>query len=164
MLWVKRGRSCRDNIRRHRSYDAREGPMGVEHTFVMVKPDGVAGGLVGLVIARLEDAGMMIERIRILRIDEALARDHYAEHVEKSFFPDLLEFVLSGPVVAMEWSGESAIAVVRERMGPTDPIMAPQGTIRGDHGVDITRNVVHGSDSSESARRELGLFFGEIQV
>ena len=134
--------------------------MSVEHTFVMVKPDGVARGLVGEVVSRLERKGLDLERIRKLHIDEPLARRHYAEHVEKPFFPDLLEFITSGPVVAMEWSGESAVAVARSLMGPTNPASAPPGTIRGDFGLLVTCNIVHGSDSVESAQRELGIFFG----
>ena len=134
--------------------------MAVEHTFVMVKPDGVARGLVGDVISRFERKGLTLEKMRMLRIDEDLARRHYAEHVEKPFFGELLEFIISGPVVAMEWSGESAISVARTLMGPTNPAEAPPGTIRGDHAVIVTTNIVHGSDGPESAARELGLFFG----
>ena len=134
--------------------------MSVEHTFVMVKPDGVARGLVGEVVSRLERKGLDLEKVRKLHIDEPLARRHYAEHVEKPFFPDLLEFITSGPVVAMEWSGESAVAVARSLMGPTNPASAPPGTIRGDFGLLVTFNIVHGSDSVESAQRELGIFFG----
>ena len=134
--------------------------MATEHTFVMVKPDGVTRGLVGEVISRLERKGLRLEKIRMLHIDEDLARRHYAEHVEKPFFPDLLEFITSGPVVAMEWSGESAIAVCRTLMGATNPREAAPGTIRGDFGLEVTENLVHGSDGPESAARELALFFG----
>ena len=134
--------------------------MPVEHTFVMVKPDGVARGLVGEVISRLERKGLKLERIRGLSIGEELARTHYAEHVEKPFFPELLEFITSGPVVAMEWSGDGAIAVCRSLMGATDPKEAAPGTIRGDLGLVVTENIVHGSDGSESAVRELEIFFG----
>lgn len=134
--------------------------MATEHTFIMVKPDGVTRGLVGEVIARLERKGLKLERIRGLEIDEGLARTHYAEHVEKPFFPDLLEFITSGPVVAMEWSGEDAIAVCRDLMGATDPKKAAPGTIRGDFGLAVTENIVHGSDGPESATRELEIFFG----
>lgn len=133
--------------------------MPVEHTFVMVKPDGVRRGLVGEVVGRMERKGLTLERMRLLTADEAIARNHYAEHVEKSFFPDLLEFITSGPVVAMEWSGESAVSVCRTLMGPTNPAEAPPGTIRGDFGLEITFNIVHGSDSPESAERELAIWF-----
>ncbi len=126
----------------------------------MVKPDGVARGLVGEVITRLERKGLTLEKIRKLEIDEALARRHYEEHVEKAFFPELVDFITSGPVVAMEWSGESAIAVGRGLMGATDPRQAAPGTIRGDLGLLVTHNIVHGSDGAESAARELEIFFG----
>jgi len=131
----------------------------MERTFIMVKPDGVRRGLVGEVIARFERKGLVLGQIQLLSIDEELARRHYAEHVEKSFFPDLLEFILSGPVVAMEWTGESAVSVARTLMGATDPKKADPGTIRGDFGLAVTENMVHGSDSPESAERELGIFF-----
>ena len=134
--------------------------MSDEHTFVMVKPDGVARGLVGEVIARFERKGLRLENIRRLQIDEQLARAHYAEHVDKPFFPDLLSFITSGPVVAMEWSGEGAIGVCRDLMGATDPKNAAPGTIRGDFGLAVTENIVHGSDGPDSAERELNIFFG----
>ncbi len=134
--------------------------MSHEHTYIMVKPDGVARGLVGEVISRLERKGLRLQQIRKLDIDEDLARRHYEEHVEKPFFPELLEFITSGPVVAMEWSGESAVSVSRTLMGATDPKKADPGTIRGDLGLQVTHNLVHGSDSVESAEREIGIFFG----
>lgn len=126
----------------------------------MVKPDGVSRGLVGEVISRLERKGLTLEKIRGLTITEELARTHYAEHVDKPFFPDLLGFIVSGPVVAMEWSGEGAISVCRDLVGATDPKAASPGTIRGDYGLMVTENIVHGSDGPESAARELELFFG----
>jgi nucleoside-diphosphate kinase len=132
----------------------------MEHTFVMVKPDGVARGLVGEVISRFERKGLTLEKIRRLVISEDLARTHYAEHVGKPFFSDLVAFITSGPVVAMEWSGDGAIAVARTLMGTTDPKNASPGTVRGDYGLAVTENIVHGSDSPASAERELGLFFG----
>jgi nucleoside-diphosphate kinase len=134
--------------------------MATERTFIMVKPDGVARGLVGDVISRFERKGLTLEQIRMLEIDEELARRHYEEHLEKPFFPELLEFITSGPVVAMEWSGESAITVSRGVMGATDPKQAAPGTIRGDLGLLVTHNIVHGSDGPESAARELEIFFG----
>ncbi|HEX6219930.1 MAG TPA: nucleoside-diphosphate kinase [Acidimicrobiia bacterium] len=134
--------------------------MSFENTFIMVKPDGVVRGLVGEVIGRLERKGLKLEKIRGLTITEELARTHYAEHVEKPFFADLVEFITSGPVVAMEWSGEDAISVCRGLMGDTNPRDAAPGTIRGDFGLEVTENIVHGSDGPESAERELGLFFG----
>ena len=134
--------------------------MAIEQTFLMVKPDGVARGLVGEVIGRFERKGFTLEKMRMLRIDEALAHRHYAEHVDKGFFPDLLEFITSGPVVAMQWSGEGAIAAARTLMGATNPADAAPGTIRGDYGSFITENIVHGSDGRESAQRELEIYFG----
>ena len=130
-----------------------------ETTFIMVKPDGVTRGLVGEVIRRFESKGLRLAKIRMLIIDEALARRHYAEHVERSFFPELLAFITMGPVVAMEWTGEAAVVVARTLMGDTDPKKAAPGTIRGDFGLAVTQNLVHGSDSPESAARELALFF-----
>jgi nucleoside-diphosphate kinase len=127
----------------------------------MVKPDGVERGLVGEIMSRFERKGLGLDKIRTLTIDEALARRHYAEHVEKPFFPELLAFITSGPVVAMEWSGEDAITVSRDLMGVTDPKRAAPGTIRGDLGLAVTENLVHGSDGPESAVRELAIFFGD---
>ena len=134
--------------------------MSVEHTFIMVKPDGVRRGLVGEVIGRFERKGLTLEKMQLLTIDEELAGRHYAEHTEKPFFGELVDFITSGPVVAMEWSGPQAVAVARTVMGPTNPAEAPPGTIRGDFGIIITENLVHGSDSLASAERELGIFFG----
>ncbi|MCZ6455968.1 MAG: nucleoside-diphosphate kinase [Actinobacteria bacterium] len=134
--------------------------MSVEHTFTMIKPDGVERGLVGEIISRFEDKGMNLEKIRKLTIDEKLARRHYAEHVDRPFFSELLEFIISGPVIAMEWSGESAISICRNLMGATDPKEAAPGTVRGDYGIVVTNNLVHGSDGPESAARELEIFFG----
>lgn len=134
--------------------------MSVENTFVMVKPDGVARGLVGDVISRFERKGLTLENLSMLTISEEMAGRHYAEHTEKPFFGELVEFITSGPVVAMEWSGESAVSVSRILMGGTNPAAATPGTIRGDFGTVITNNIVHGSDSAESAGRELSIFFG----
>jgi nucleoside-diphosphate kinase len=134
--------------------------MPHEHTFIMVKPDGVARGLVGEVIGRFENKGLRLEKIRQLTIDEEMAGVHYGEHVEKPFFGELVAFITSGPVVAMEWSGDSAVSVARTLMGATDPKQSAPGTIRGDFGLIVTNNIVHGSDSVESAARELGIFFG----
>ena len=128
-------------------------------TFVMAKPDAVSRRLTGEIISRLERKGLDLVQIRALRIDEDLARTHYAEHVEKGFFPDLLAFITRGPVVAMEWSGEEAVSVARTLMGATNPREAGPGTIRGDFGLEVTENLVHGSDSPDSAERELALFF-----
>lgn len=133
--------------------------MAVERTFVMVKPDGVRRGLVGEVIGRFERRGFTLEKLALVDVDAELARRHYAEHVDKPFFPDLLEFITSGPVVAMQVAGESAVSVVRSMMGTTNPVEAAPGTIRGDLALVITENIVHGSDSTESAERELAIWF-----
>ncbi len=134
--------------------------MSVENTYVMVKPDGVKRGLVGEVIGRFEKKGLTLVNMRMLTIDEEMAGRHYAEHTDKPFFPELVAFITSGPVVAMEWSGPDAVSVARTLMGVTNPTEAAPGTIRGDYGIVITENIIHGSDSVESAQRELGIFFG----
>ncbi len=133
--------------------------MPIQSTFVMVKPDGVRRGLVGDVISRLERKGLHLEAMRMLTIDRELAAEHYAEHVDRPFFGDLVDFITSGPVVVMRWSGESAVTVARTLMGETNPVAAQPGTIRGDLGLELTQNIVHGSDAAESAERELALFF-----
>lgn len=133
--------------------------MAIEHTFIMVKPDGVARRLVGEVVGRFESKGLTLEKMRMLTISEAMAGEHYAEHVERPFFGELISFITSGPVVAMEWSGESAISVCRTLMGATNPAEAAPGSIRGDLATVVTENIVHGSDSPASASRELALFF-----
>lgn len=133
--------------------------MDMQHTFVMVKPDGVRRGLVAEVIGRFERKGLILEQMRMLTVDDGLAGRHYAEHTEKPFFAELVSFITSGPVVAMEWSGPDAVSIVRTLIGSTDPAEAPPGTIRGDLGTIITENIVHGSDSLDSAEREIQLFF-----
>lgn len=134
--------------------------MAIESTLLIVKPDGVDRRLVGEVLRRAEARGLRIAELRMMTIDRALAEEHYAEHRDKPFFAELVEFITSGPVVVARLEGENAIDVWRELMGPTDPADAATGTIRGDLGRVITQNVVHGSDSPESAERELKLFFG----
>jgi nucleoside-diphosphate kinase len=132
----------------------------VQQTFVMVKPDGVARGLVGEVIRRIEDKGFELREMRLFTIDEPLAKQHYAEHSEKPFFLELVDFITSGPVVAMIVEGSDAVAGMRQIMGATNPLDAAPGSIRGDFATVITENIVHGSDSPESAEREINLFFG----
>jgi len=134
--------------------------MTVESTLLIVKPDGVRRGLVGEVLRRVEAKGLRIAEMRMMTIDPPLAEEHYDEHREKTFFAELVAFITSGPVVVARVQGEKAIEVLRAMMGPTDPATAPPGTIRGDHGLVITENLVHGSDSPASAERELKLFFG----
>ncbi|MGH2754727.1 MAG: nucleoside-diphosphate kinase [Actinomycetota bacterium] len=131
----------------------------MEKTFVMVKPDGVRRRLVGEVIKRVEDKGYDVREMKLFTIDEDLAKRHYAEHTEKPFFGELVSFITSGPVVAMVVEGEDAVKGMRQIMGATNPLDAVPGSIRGDFAAVITENIVHGSDSPESATREIGLFF-----
>ena len=125
----------------------------------MIKPDGVQRGLVGEIVSRFERRGLKLVAMRMLTIDEALARRHYAAHVDKGFFPTLLAYITSSPVVAMVWEAPSAISLARQMLGPTDATQAPGGTLRGDFCLDIGFNLVHGSDSPQAAQREIELFF-----
>jgi nucleoside-diphosphate kinase len=131
----------------------------MERTFVMVKPDGVRRSLVGEVVKRIESKGYSLVEMRLFTIDEDLAKRHYAEHTEKPFFGELVSFITSGPVVAMVVEGDDAVKGARQIMGATNPLEAVPGSIRGDFASVITENIVHGSDSPESAEREIGLFF-----
>jgi nucleoside-diphosphate kinase len=133
--------------------------MTKESTLLIVKPDGVRRRLIGEVLRRIEEAGFTIDDLRMETIPRDVAEEHYGEHREKPFYGELVEFITGGPVVVAKVTGENAIARWRELMGPTDPADAPPGTIRGDFATVITENVVHGSDSPESAARELKLFF-----
>jgi nucleoside-diphosphate kinase len=133
--------------------------MAREETLVIVKPDAVRRGLIGEVLGRIERKGLVIDEMRQLRIQRDLAERHYEEHRDKPFYAELVDFITGGEVVVARVSGEQAVSVVRALMGPTDPAAAPPGTIRGDFGTVITENLVHGSDSAESAKRELDLFF-----
>jgi nucleoside-diphosphate kinase len=132
----------------------------VESTLLIVKPDAVRRGLTGEVLSRVERKGLRIEDLRMMTVSRDLAERHYAEHREKPFFGDLVDFITGGPVVVAKLSGREAVSVLRTLMGATDPAKSPPGTIRGDLGIEITENLVHGSDSPASAERELGLFFG----
>ena len=131
---------------------------------VLVKPDGVQRGLVGEIIGRLERRGLKLVGMKLMQVDEALSHRHYGEHVDRPFFAGLVSFITSGPVVAMAWEANNAVEIVRSTMGVTNPANAAPGTIRGDLGVDIGRNLIHGSDSPESAERELSLFFQPEEV
>jgi nucleoside-diphosphate kinase len=135
--------------------------MAIESTLLIIKPDGVRRGLVGEVLRRVEAKGLRIERMRLMSIDRATAEKHYGEHVDKPFFGELVDFITSGPVVVAKLTGEQAILVWRTLMGPTDPVEAPMGSIRGDFATAIGENIAHGSDSPQSAARELALFFPE---
>ena len=135
--------------------------MGLERTLVLVKPNGVARGLIGEIIGRYERRGLRISALKILHVSKTLAAEHYAEHEGKSFFEELVSFITSGPIVAMIVEGPSAVQVVRDMNGATDPLKAAPGTIRGDLALDVGENVVHGSDSAASAEREIALYFPE---
>ena len=137
-----------------------------ERTFVMVKPDGVQRGLIGEIVSRLEDRGLKLVGAKFMRIDRELAEQHYGEHEDKPFFEDLVSFITSGPVMAMVWEGQDAVSQVRTMMGETDPAESPPGTIRGDLGLDLGRNVIHGSDDEDPGanEREIELFFDENEL
>jgi nucleoside-diphosphate kinase len=130
-----------------------------ERTLVLIKPDGVSRGLVGEVIARIERKGLTLAALELRTVDRSLAEQHYAEHVGKPFFESLLEFITSGPLVAAIVEGERAIEGFRQLAGATDPVKAATGSIRGDHALEVQFNIVHGSDSPESAKREIDLWF-----
>jgi len=137
-----------------------------ERTFVMAKPDAVQRGLVGEIIDRLESRGLKLVGAKFMQIDEDLAHQHYGEHEDEPFFDDLVAFITSGPVMAMVWEGADATRQVRQMMGTTDPAEAQPGTIRGDLGLDLGQNVIHGSDHEDSGanEREIDLFFDEDEL
>jgi nucleoside-diphosphate kinase len=134
--------------------------MAVERTLVLIKPDAVERGLAGEILGRFERRGLAIREARLVQVDRALAEEHYAEHAEKPFFGELVAFITSAPTLALALEGESAISVVRTTMGATNPTDSAPGTIRGDLALAMPDNLVHGSDSPESAERELELWFG----
>jgi nucleoside-diphosphate kinase len=135
--------------------------VAIESTLLIVKPDGVRRGLIGETLRRVEAKGLAIQSMRLMTIDRSTAEQHYAEHVDKPFFGELVDFITSGPVVVAKITGEQAITAWRTLMGPTNPIEAAPGSIRGDFATVIGENIVHGSDSLASAEREFGLFFPE---
>ena len=134
----------------------------IEETLVLVKPDGVRRGLVGEIVRRAEDKGLRVAEIRSLTIDRPLAEEHYGEHRERPFFGELVEFITSGPLVAMVLEGHEAVIAARQVIGATNPLEANTGSIRGDYALEVGQNMVHGSDSNESAEREAKLFFPEL--
>jgi nucleoside-diphosphate kinase len=134
--------------------------MAAERTLVLIKPDAMQRRLAGEILARFEARGLTIRAARLVQVDDALAREHYAEHAEKPFFGELVAFITSSPTLALVLEGEGAIAVVRTTMGGTNPAGAAPGTIRGDLALSMPDNLVHGSDSPESAQREVALWFG----
>ena len=131
----------------------------MERTFVAIKPDGVQRGLVGEIIRRFEAKGFTLVGLKLMRVSKELAEKHYDVHRERPFFDSLVAFITSGPLVAMVWEGDGVVAAARKIIGATDPLNAEPGTIRGDFGISISRNLIHGSDAIETAQREIGLWF-----
>ena len=136
--------------------------MATERTLVLVKPDGVRRGLAGEVLRRLEAKGLTLVAMELRTLDKATAEEHYAEHRERPFFGDLVTFITSAPLVALVVEGPNAVAGTRRLMGVTNPVEATPGSIRGDYALEIGENLVHGSDSTESAAREIGIFFPRL--
>ena len=136
----------------------------MERSLVLIKPDAVQRGLVGEITSRLEKKGLKIVAMKMLHMDRALAQRHYGIHKGKAFFDDLVNFITSGPIIAIIFQGQNAVEVIRQMMGATDPAKAHSGTIRGDFGIDIGHNLVHGSDSLENASQEIDLFFSPEEI
>jgi nucleoside-diphosphate kinase len=134
--------------------------LALERTLILIKPDAMARGLAGEILARFERRGLVVQEARLVRVDRDLAERHYAEHSEKPFFGELVSFITSGPTLSLALEGEGAIATARSTIGATNPAEATPGSIRGDFALAMPNNLVHGSDSPESAERELGLWFG----
>jgi len=135
-----------------------------EQTFVMIKPDGVQRGIAGEIISRLEQKGLQLVALKMIRVDRELAERHYAEHKGKPFYPGLVEFITSGPVIATVWEGDNAVYLVRKLVGATRPEDAEPGSIRGDFAVTTGFNIVHASDGKETAKREINLFFNTNEI
>ncbi len=136
----------------------------MERTFLMIKPDGVQRGLVGEIIKRYETKGFTLVGLKLMSVSRELAEKHYAVHKERPFFAGLVDFITSGPVVAMVWEGEGVIAAARKMIGATKPLEAEPGTIRGDFGVTVGRNIIHGSDAPETAKEEIALWFSDSEL
>jgi nucleoside-diphosphate kinase len=136
----------------------------LERTFLMIKPDGVQRNLVGEIIRRFEAKGFTLVGLKLMNVSQELAQQHYGVHKERPFFPGLVKFITSGPVVAMVWEGEGVIASARKIIGATNPLNAEPGTIRGDYGVTVGRNLIHGSDALETAQHEISLWFKEEEL
>lgn len=136
----------------------------MERTFIMLKPDAVQRGLVGQIIARFESKGCKLVGMKLIKVGRDLAEQHYAEHKGKGFFEPTVNYIMSSPVVAMVWEGKNVVAIARELMGSTHPATANPGTIRGAYGMDISRNIIHGSDSVASADREMALYFRPEEI
>jgi len=136
----------------------------MERSLVLIKPDAIQRGLAGEIISRLEEKGLKIVAMKMLHMDKNLAQRHYAIHEGKAFFNDLVNFITSSPIIAIVFQGKNAVEIIRQMMGETDPVKARSGTIRGDFGIDIGYNLVHGSDSLENASREIELFFQTEEI
>jgi nucleoside-diphosphate kinase len=136
--------------------------VAVEHTLILIKPDAVERALAGEILARFERRGFVMRAARLLRVERDLAEVHYAEHTEKPFFGELVEFITGGPLVAAVLEGHEAVAAARQLIGATNPAEAAPGSIRGDYGLEVTFNLVHGSDSDASAAREIAIWFPEL--
>ncbi|BAB05373.1 nucleoside-diphosphate kinase [Halalkalibacterium halodurans] len=136
----------------------------MERTYLMIKPDGVQRNLIGEIVSRFEKKGFTLIGAKLMTVTKEQAETHYAEHKERPFFGELVDFITSGPVFAMVWEGENVIATARKMMGATNPADAEPGTIRGDFGVQVAMNVIHGSDSPESAKREIDIFFDSSEL
>ncbi|RXT14046.1 nucleoside-diphosphate kinase [Ammoniphilus sp. CFH 90114] len=136
----------------------------MERTFIMVKPDGVQRNLIGEIATRFEKKGFKLVGAKLMSVGQGLAEEHYGEHKERPFFGELVGFITSSPVFAMVWEGDNVIATARNMMGKTNPADAAPGTIRGDFGVSVGMNIIHGSDSAESAQREINLWFKEEEL
>ncbi|MED1204876.1 nucleoside-diphosphate kinase [Heyndrickxia acidicola] len=136
----------------------------MEKTFLMVKPDGVQRQLIGDIVSRFEKKGFQLVGAKLMQISTELAEKHYGEHKERPFFGELVSFITSGPVFAMVWQGENVIATARQMMGATNPKDSAPGTIRGEYAATVSKNIIHGSDSPESAEREIGLFFSQEEL
>ena len=136
----------------------------MERSLVLIKPDAMDRGLAGTIIGRLESLGLKLVALKMLQLDKALAQEHYSVHKDKPFFNDLVNYISSAPIIAIVFEGEKAVAVIRKTMGTTDPARAEAGTIRGDFGLNIERNSVHGSDSAETAETEIKLFFFKDEI
>jgi len=136
----------------------------MERSLVLIKPDAMQRGLAGKITSRLESKGLQIIAIKMLRMDKTLAQQHYAIHKDKPFFVALVDFITSSPIIAIIFQGKNAVTLIRQIMGATDPAKASPGTIRGDLGTDITHNLIHGSDSPQTASQEISLFFSEEEI
>ncbi|MDG4656098.1 nucleoside-diphosphate kinase [Ectobacillus antri] len=136
----------------------------MEKTYLMIKPDGVQRNVIGEIVSRFEKKGFQLVGAKLMQVTKETAELHYAEHKERPFFGELVDFITSGPVFAMVWQGEGVIATARQMMGKTNPKEAAPGTVRGDFGVTVGKNIIHGSDSAESAEREIAIFFKEEEL